>query len=392
MPGPRDQGNITLVTVARAVGVSLTTVSNAYNRPHKLSPALRDRILAAARELGYTGPNPAARTLRSGRAGSVGLLFGEALDYVFQDPGALEFLRGLAQGTARHNTGLQLIAALDADGREGAASLVANAIVDGLVVWTLPDRHPLLQLARERNIPLVSHGSPRLDGVPFVGIDDRAAAQAAAEHLLQLGHRSRAVISQPFGPSRRARHRDPAKLGRPRYRVTRERLAGYQAAANAATPRPAALDIYEVAVNRRDEGHRAALELHRAARRPTAVLAMSDELAIGALAAARELDPHVPPALPPMSDEPPIGAPAAARELNLHVPHDLSIVGWDDSPGARTSDPALTTVGQSLHDPGRTCAQLLITATRGDTAADDLVHLAPWQLIIRDSTGPPPTT
>jgi len=364
MPGPRDQGNITLVTVARAVGVSLTTVSNAYNRPHKLSPALRDRILAAARELGYTGPNPAARTLRSGRAGSVGLLFGEALDYVFQDPGALEFLRGLAQGTARHNTGLQLIAALDADGREGAASLVANAIVDGLVVWTLPDRHPLLQLARERNIPLVIHGSPRLDGVPFVGIDDRAAAQAAAEHLLQLGHRSLAVISQPFGPSRRARHRDPAKLGRPRYRVTRERLAGYQAAANAATPRPAALDIYEVAVNRRDEGHRAALELHRAARRPTAVLAMSDELAIGALAAARELD--------------------------LHVPHDLSIVGWDDSPGARTSDPALTTVGQSLHDQGRTCAQLLITATRGDTAADDLVHLAPWQLITRASTGPPP--
>src|SRR3954467_4408929 len=325
MPGPRDQGNITLVTVARAVGVSLTTVSNAYNRPHKLSPALRDRILAAARELGYTGPNPAARTLRSGRAGSVGLLFGEALDYVFQDPGALEFLRGLAQGTARHNTGLQLIAALDADGREGAASLVANAIVDGLVVWTLPDRHPLLQLARERNIPLVIHGSPRLDGVPFVGIDDRAAAQAAAEHLLQLGHRSLAVISQPFGPSRHARLRDPPKLGRPAYRVTRERLAGYRAAARA---EPAGLAVYEIALNHREEGRRAALALLQASPRPTAVLAMSDQLAIGAV--------------------------GAARELGLRVPRDLSVVGWDDSPGARTSDPPLTTVRQSLHDQGRT--------------------------------------
>ncbi len=218
--------------------------------------------------------------------------------------------------------------------------------------------------ARERNIPLVTHGSPRLDGVPFVGIDDRAAAQAAAEHLLQLGHRSLAVISFPFGPARRARHRDPAKIGRPSYRVTRGRLAGYQAAANAATPQPAALDIYEVAVNSRDEGQRAALALLQATPRPTAVLAMSDELAVGVLAAARELD--------------------------LRVPDDVSVVGWDDLPSARASDPALTTVRQSLHDQGRTCARLLITATRGELAADDLVHLAPWQLVTRDSTGPPP--
>src|SRR4051812_6235849 len=211
MPTSRAEGNVTLTTVARAVGVSPTTVSNAYNRPHKLTPALRGRILAAARDLGYPGPNPAARSLRRGRAGSIGLLFGEALTYVFQDPGAVEFLRGLAEVTAKHNNVLQLIAALDADGEDGA-SLLANAIVDGLVVWSLPQRHPLLRLARERNIPLVTHGGPRLDGVAFVGIDDRAAARAAAEHLLQLGHRSIGVISFPFGPSRRARHRDPARI------------------------------------------------------------------------------------------------------------------------------------------------------------------------------------
>jgi DNA-binding LacI/PurR family transcriptional regulator len=339
-------------------------VSNAYNRPHKLSPALRERILEAARGLGYSGPDPAARSLRRGRAGSIGLLFGEALAYVFQDPMAVEFLRGLAEGTAKHNTALQLIAALDADEQDGAASLLANAIVDGLVVWSLPERHPLLRLARARNIPLVIHGSPRLDGVPFVGMDDRAAAQAASEHLLQLGHRSLAVVSQPFGPARRARHRDPAKIGRPSYRVTRERLAGYQAAANAATSQPAALDIYEVAVNSRDEGHRAALAVLQGTPRPTAVLAMSDVLAGGVLAAARELD--------------------------LRVPHDVSVVGWDDSPSARASDPPLTTVRQSLHEQGRTCAQLLIAATRGEVAADDLVHLAPWQLVTRDSTASPP--
>jgi DNA-binding LacI/PurR family transcriptional regulator len=345
------------------VGVSPTTVSNAYNRPHKLSAALRRRILEAARELGYPGPNPAARSLRRGRAGSVGLLFGEALAYAFQDPAAVEFLRGLAEGTARDNTVLQLIAALDADREEGA-SLLANAIVDGLVVWTLPERHPLLRLARERNIPLVIHGSPRLDGVPFVGIDDRAAARAAAEHLIALGHRSLAVISQPFGPARRARPRDPAKPGRPSYRVTRERLAGYTAAAGAATPRPAALAVHEVAVNSRDEGRRAALALLQARPRPTAVLAMSDELAVGAL--------------------------GAARELGLRVPRDVSVIGWDDGAGARASDPPLTTIAQSLHDQGRTCARLLVAATRGEIAPDDLVHLAPWQLVTRESSGPAP--
>src|SRR4051812_43796911 len=228
---------VTLVTVARAVGVSPTTVSNAYNRPHKLSPALRERILGAAHDLGYAGPDPAARSLRRGRAGSIALLFGEALTYVFQDPGAIDFLRGLAEGTARQNTVLQLIAALDAGGEEGA-TLLANAIVDGLVVWSLPDRYPLLRLARERNIPLVTHGGPRLDSVPFVGMDDRAAAQAAAEHLLALGHRSLAVICFPFGSARRARPRDPARIRRPGYRVTRERLAGYQAAAKAAARQP----------------------------------------------------------------------------------------------------------------------------------------------------------
>jgi DNA-binding LacI/PurR family transcriptional regulator len=359
--GPRK---VTLTTVARATGVSPTTVSNAYNRPHKLTPALRERILEAARELGYAGPDPAARSLRRGRAGSIGLLYGEALAYVFTDPEAVEFLRGLAEGTAKHNTALQLIAALDVDEEAGAASLLAGAIVDGLVVWTLPERHPLLRLARERHIPLVIHGSPRVAGVPFVGIDDRAAARTAAEHLLALGHRCLAIISQPFGPVRRARPRDPAKPGRPSYRVTRERLAGYRAAAEAATPGPAALQIQEVALNHPDEGHRAALELLRAVPRPTAVLAMSDQLALGAL--------------------------TAARELGLRVPQDVSVVGWDDSQRARASDPPLTSVRQSLYDQGHTCARLLMAATRGELAAGDLVHLAPWELVERESTGSPP--
>jgi DNA-binding LacI/PurR family transcriptional regulator len=90
-----------------------------------------------------------------------------------------------------------------------------------------------------------------------------------------------------------------------------------------------------------------------------------------------------------MSDELALGALAAARELGLRVPEDVSVVGWDDAPGARDADPPLTTVAQSLYEQGRMCAQLLMRATRGELASGDLVHLAPWQLVTRGSTGPP---
>ena len=87
---------VTLQTIAERLGVSRTTVSNAYNRPDQLAPELRERVLATAAELGYTGPDPAARRLRSGGREAVGLLFTESLAYAFSDPGAVLFLQGFA--------------------------------------------------------------------------------------------------------------------------------------------------------------------------------------------------------------------------------------------------------------------------------------------------------
>src|ERR671935_2203343 len=87
----------TLATIAEALGVSRATVSNAYNRPDQLSPALRERILATAQRLGYAGPDPAARGLRLRRTGTVGVLLGEELSYAFTDPAAALFLEGVAR-------------------------------------------------------------------------------------------------------------------------------------------------------------------------------------------------------------------------------------------------------------------------------------------------------
>ena len=94
---PRPTDRITLATVADAVGVSRMTVSNAYNRPDQLSPDLRDRVLAAARELGYAGPDPVASTLSRGRTGSVGLVLDYPLTTAFTDPATVQFLHDLVE-------------------------------------------------------------------------------------------------------------------------------------------------------------------------------------------------------------------------------------------------------------------------------------------------------
>ena len=113
------------------------TVSNAYNRPEKLSAELRERILAKAEELGYAGPDALARSLRRGRTGVLGVVLGEALTYAFEDPATVEFFRGLASA----GIALQLVPATGAD---DDAALVLDAAVDAFVLYALPDGHPLV--------------------------------------------------------------------------------------------------------------------------------------------------------------------------------------------------------------------------------------------------------
>src|SRR5690606_24680418 len=93
----------TLQTVADAVGVSRSTVSNAYSNPDQLSAELREKIFEVARKIGYPGPNPAARSLRRGRAGAIGVLFTDSLPYAFTDPYAVQYLRGVSEAAERYD-------------------------------------------------------------------------------------------------------------------------------------------------------------------------------------------------------------------------------------------------------------------------------------------------
>jgi DNA-binding LacI/PurR family transcriptional regulator len=323
---------VTLATVAEALGVSAMTVSNAYNRPEKLSPELRERILAKADELGYSGPNVLARSLRRGRTGVLGVVLGEALSYAFEDPAAIEWLRGLAAG----GIPLHLV---PATGGEGDAAFIRDAAVDTLLLYSLPDGHPLAEAALRRRLPIVVQSGPRLEGHPFVAIDERAAAAAAAEHLRGLGHERLAVLSLPFSRADRADR--PLRAEAPLHRVTRERLEGYGVRAGR-----------EVELNDRAHGEAAAGLLLDGPEPPTGLLCMSDELAIGALRAA------------------------AARGID--VPRRLSVVGWDGTPEGERA--GLTTVSQSLRDQGRLCAELVAAGATG------VVEPQPWRLIVRNTT------
>lgn len=345
---------MTLGTIADAVGVSSTTVSNAYNRPDKLSPALRERILRTAEEFGYPGPNATARTLRSGRAGAIGVLLTDDLQYAFEDPAARAFLSGLSRACARTSTALTLVTA----GSEGDVEVVRRALVDGFALFALPAGAPLLEVVASRGLPLVTHGSPLLPSHPFVGIDDRAAAAAAASHLLELGHRRLAVLTFELGPGPREGEASVRRQRRASWRITRERLAGYGDAAREHGIEWSTIPVHERARNDRESGLVGGRSLLALARRPTAVLATSDELALGVL--------------------------DAAAELGLRVPDDVSVVGFDDTVAAEASSPALTTVHQDLREQGEHVGLLLEQRATGGQS-----HLHQWRLVVRESTAPP---
>jgi DNA-binding LacI/PurR family transcriptional regulator len=144
----------TLQTVADAVGVSRSTVSNAYSRPDQLSIELRERILEAARRLGYAGPDAAARTLRRGKARAIGVVFTSTLSYAFTDPYAVQYLRGVAEAAERTGTGMLLVP-VSLNDEADAIAAINDAVVDGFSLYCLPDWHPALKAIQARGLPVV---------------------------------------------------------------------------------------------------------------------------------------------------------------------------------------------------------------------------------------------
>jgi DNA-binding LacI/PurR family transcriptional regulator len=349
----------TIKEVAAEVGVSAATVSNAYNRPDQLSPELRERVFAAAKKLGYAGPDPVARGLRRGRSGAVGVVYADPLSYAFADPAAVMFLEGVSQAAEEAGLGLLLVPAPLREGRNPRT--VAEAAVDGFVIYCLAEDDPLVDLALERRLPLVLVEQPPREGVPSVETDDVAGARAAAEHLLGLGHESLGVVSFELGRDASGALADLERQREATYRPSRLRLEGYRAAVEDAGLSWEDVPVYEVTENTPEQGRKAAEVLLSMEDRPTAMLALSDQLALGVF--------------------------EAARKLGLSIPEDLSVVGFDDVPEASRTDPPLTTVYQPHVEKGLTAGRMLV-AQLGDEEPRSPGPL-PTRLVVRGSTAPP---
>src|SRR5919107_4836158 len=219
---------VTLADVAAHLGVSRTTVSNAYNRPDQLSPKLRDRVLAAAAGLGYAGPDPMARGLRRGKTGSLGLVFDQPLTYAFTDPAAALFLTGMAAGLEEHGAALSIIPRMP-EGPQQSAELVRSALVDGYMLFCTAADDPRYAAVRNRGLPYVLiEYEDEPDGrrtAAHVQIDDVRGAEAAARHLANLGHRRVAIVTA-YGEGTLT---GPEAQEMARWRVLAGRLRGWRA-------------------------------------------------------------------------------------------------------------------------------------------------------------------
>lgn len=356
MRSPRDTRRpATLASLAAELGVSRTTVSNAYNRPDQLSAPLRARVLEAARRLGYPGPDPVARSLRTRRAGAVGLLLTEALSYAFRDPAATGFLEGLALACERAGSGLLLV---PVSPEQADVTAVHQAGVDGFVVYSVQEDDPHFKAVLERPVPTVVCDQPiGVEGVDRVGVDDRAAMLGMARHLAALGHRRVGVLCMRLGPGRNDGPADEARQAGATYPVQRHRLAGLREGFAEAGVEWAGVPVHERFLHSVDAGQSAFAELLAAHPDLTAVVCTSDILALGAM--------------------------RQAAQKGLSVPADLTVTGFDGVPEGLRAE--LTTVRQPMLEKGRAAGELLLE--RGDRNRPRTM-LLPTELAIGATSGP----
>ncbi|HEY2207087.1 MAG TPA: LacI family DNA-binding transcriptional regulator [Pseudonocardia sp.] len=342
----------TLASVAARAGVSASTASLAFAGSPRVTPGTRERVLVAAAELGYSGPDPLAASLRRGRSGIVGAFVGERLLYAFRDPVAVQLLDGITEVLGAHGVGLLLLPG--EAGRPGLEQL-ARIPLDAAIFATCGlEDDPALDLLRARGVPLVAVEGPDADGVVLVDIPDRAGIGELARHLRELGHRRVATVAMPLRLDGTQGPISPERRAGGVYRDVRHRLEGV---ADVFGDVPA----YETPSNAVDEGARAGRAVLDVPpeRRPTAVLAQSDILAAGVL--------------------------RAAAELGLRVPEDVSVAGFDGADLPWLSPTVLTTVVQPTEAKGRATGRAVVELLAGRRPEDVLLTVS---LRVGTTTGP----
>jgi DNA-binding LacI/PurR family transcriptional regulator len=347
--------------VARAAGVSQPTVSYAYNRPAKISEAQRKHIFKIAEKMGYLGPNALGRSLRSGKVGAIGVMLMDKLSLAFDDPATIALLKGIGHSGEVENLALTLFPLKHRGplpGGGAVSTLAVRGLVDGLIITTLPDDHPIIAQVLDRKIPFVIVDSPKIAHTHFIGIDDYGAAQTQFRHLLELGHRKIGILVDRLNPDSYSGFVNRERLQKSAEAVVRDRLRGYVDAAADIGLDYRSLHIYEAGGLGATAGQAAAFKL-LTSRKLTAVVATSDVMALACLKAAADLD--------------------------IDVPRKLSVIGFDDIPEAVHA--GLTTIRQPMVEKGVVAAKFIIEILNsGNGVVEPKRQLFPTRLVVRSST------
>ncbi len=313
----------TLAAVAALAGVSVSTASLAFSGSGPVSAQTRDRVLAAAEQLRYAGPDPRARSLRQGRSGIIAAVLEETVLQAFRDPVKIAFLDGIAQELSTTGHSLLLVP----DVGEGSNTL-ESATMDAVVLMGCsPHVSRSIEVTRRRSIPIVALGNTPFTDVLSVTLDDRAATVTLARHLQSLGHRRVSVVALPLEVSRGRGPLTPEWEATANISTPIDRLAG----AREVFPD---LSVVVTAGSLVDEGLLAGRELLGRPDRSTAIIAQSDLLAAGVI--------------------------QAAQELGMRVPDDVSVVGFDGIRLDNVISHDLTTMVQPAAEQGATAGRMVL--------------------------------
>ncbi|MBN1977636.1 MAG: LacI family DNA-binding transcriptional regulator [Anaerolineae bacterium] len=327
--------SITIQDVAKAAGVSVSTVSRVLNDKDDVAEATYEKVQHTIAEMGYTS-NLAAKSLRSHRTNTIGVV---ALD--LNDPFAIQVLLGINRAIRELGYDLILYASGERKKSTYAAweqrhvSQINGSVADGVIIVTpaavtFPTTFPL--------VAIDPHSGDT--DYPAVIATNREGAQGVMEYLIGLGHQRIGFIA-----------------GREHLKSAQQRLRGYRESLQKAK-----IALYPELIRqgdyRRETGYRCAKELLDLPNPPTAIFAANDESAIGTI--------------------------EAARDAGLRIPDDLSVVGFDNMPGTTDITPALTTVEQPMNEMGYAATEILINLMEGKSL-NDRAHIMPTKLIIRDS-------
>ncbi len=339
---------VNIKDIAQKAGVSKTAVSFAFNNPNRLSEATVKQILSIAEEMGYS-PDPVARSMSTGRTGTIGLLLPQPMPEIVRNPYFPEFLEGIGEECTHSGLSLMLVPPLKGSIRRA----IVNAAVDGFLTLGLEEYKATMVVLRQRGVPFVTVDSDPIEGVPAINVDDAGGACQAMQHVLSLGHRQIAILAIRSG--KQGHYREYVGTLGARMHGYLQALEEYGLNINGRSIR-----LFEC--NSTEEGGMESFQtLWKSRYRPTAIIAMSDIIAIGVI--------------------------KAATEAGIRIPQDLSVVGFDDITLASLIHPALTTVKQPSREKGKIATQQLVRLIESEAG---LLHqILPTRFIERSSVCTP---